>query len=402
MLKKYYSQYIQTEGGGRMKNFTNNSKDIINVVEEYNYDTQGEIYNMNFKRWRKNKQNPYAFNFEVNKKESVYIESKGFKAPNLEDAEAETLGKIARIIGIAMLIWISIDTVISQLGIQLFDYLGFNIFSTFFDAPLSGGSKEIVIALIITSFLKTIIPAIYLKKELRLPSDSRVMHTMIHPGDLVRSICLCLAVSTVVSLPNIYSDSTVQLFSYFSKLDADVSAWGQTEFVVYTIYDIIIMSIFSELLFRGAIFTALRQFGDRFAIGVTAVISGLLVQDFTEMPAVILISLVAGAGMVRSGSVYTAIFVQMIYKIYRLTLVIIETTLKRDVFLERNMFMLAVFVLSVVIIISMSLLRERIEYYSEYESEVPSYKRAFFLIKAYPLPVVAFICILAATLKAVF
>ncbi len=384
-----------------MKDFTNYSKDIINVVEEYNYDTQGEIYNMNFKRWRKNKQNPYAFNFEANKKESVYIESKGFKAPNLADAEAETLGKIARIIGIAMLIWISIDTVISQLIIQLFDYLGFNIYSTFFNAQLNGGRKEIVIALIATSFMKTIIPAIYLKKELRLPSDSRVMHTMIHPADLVRSLCICLAVSTVVSLPNIYSGSTVQLFSYFMKLDADVSVWGQTEFLVYTVYDIIILSIFSELLFRGAIFTALRQFGDWFAVIVTALMSGFLVQDFSEMPAVILISIVAGSGMVRSGSVYTAIFVQMVYKIYRLAIVIIETVLKRDVFLERNMFMLAVFALSVVTLISLYLMREKRECYSVYESEVPAYKRGFFLIKGYPLPVVVFICILAAVLKMV-
>ena len=385
-----------------MKDFTNYSKDIIDVVEEYNYDTQGEIYNMNFKRWRKNKQNPYAFNFEMNKKESVYIESKGFKAPNLADAEAETLGKIARIIGIAMLIWISIDTVISQLAIQLFDYLGFNIYSTFFDTPISGGRKEIVAALIATSFLKTIIPAIYLKKELRLPSDSRVMHTMIHPADLVRAICICLAISTVACLPNIYSGSTVQLYNYFMKLDADVSAWGQTEFLVYTVYDTIILSVFSELLFRGAVFTALRQFGDWFAIIVTAIISGLLVQDFSDMPVVILVSIVAGSGMVRSGSVYTAIFVQIVYKLYRLSIVIIETVSKRDIFFERNLFMLIIFVLSICLLISLCLLRKPRECYSQYDSEVPWYKRAFFIAKAYPLPVVAFICLLSAALKVVF
>ena len=131
------------EGGGRMQN-SSNIKEIVNVVEEYNYDTQSEKYNQEFKRWRKNKQNPYAFNFEMNRKESVYIESKGFKAPNMYDAEAETIGKIASIAGIAMIIWIFVDTLLSKLIIQIFDYIGFDIHSNFFSSSLYGGGKEIV------------------------------------------------------------------------------------------------------------------------------------------------------------------------------------------------------------------------------------------------------------------
>ena len=103
--------------------------------------------------------------------------------------------------------------------------------------------------------------------------------------------------------------------------------------MVYAIFDIVIISIMSELLFRGAIFSALRQFGDIFAIIITSCASALLVQDFRELPAALMISAVAAVGMLRTGSVLTAIFVQMIYKMYRLALVLLEADSPDNIFM---------------------------------------------------------------------
>ena len=43
---------------------------IINVVDQFDYSTQNDNYNAKFRAWRKNKENPYAFNFKLNRKES--------------------------------------------------------------------------------------------------------------------------------------------------------------------------------------------------------------------------------------------------------------------------------------------------------------------------------------------
>ena len=225
---------------------------------------------------------------------------------------------------------------------------------------------------------------------------------MNHPSELVRAISLTIVISTVSCLPNVYSNSTSQLYTYFMKLDADVAVWGQTEFLIYTVYDIILLSIFTEALFHGSIFAALRQFGDYFAIAVTSVLSGLIVQDFSEMPFVIVVSAIAGAGMLRSGSIYTAFFVRIVYKIYRLAIVIIETTVEADLYLERNAFMFFTLATSGVALFILHFLQEPREYYAEYKSEVSPSKRAFFLIKSYPLPVVVCICLLSAALKIIF
>ena len=376
-------------------------REIIDVVEEYDYDTQYEQYNRYYKNWRKNKQNPFAFNFEMNRRESVYIEGKGFKVPSLYDAESECLGKIMHIVGIAMLIWIFVDNIIAKAAIQVFEHLGFDIHGNFFNDTPFGGSREIVIALIATSFMKIFIPTVYMKKMLKMPKEVRFMNVLNRPNDMVRAIGMALSVGTVTSLPNIYTNTTTQIYTYFTKLDADTSAWGQSEFLIYTIYDIIILSVMTELLFHGPIFAALRQFGDVFAIGMTAFVAGLLCQDAAELPAAIMITLVAGAGMIRSGSIYTAFFVRIIYKMYRLAIAMIETDTSSGMYLDRNLFMLVVFLSGAGTVLLIRLMYGKRECYSKYYSEVPEYKRVIAAIKAYPFPVVACLCVLAIALKQV-
>ena len=47
---------------------------IISVVDQFDYSTQNQTYNENFIKWRKDKDNPYAFNFELDRRESVFVE----------------------------------------------------------------------------------------------------------------------------------------------------------------------------------------------------------------------------------------------------------------------------------------------------------------------------------------
>ncbi|MBP7185550.1 MAG: CPBP family intramembrane metalloprotease [Ruminococcus sp.] len=377
-------------------------RQLIDVVEEYDYDTQYEQYNRYYKNWRKNKQNPFAFNFEMNRKESVYIEGKGFKVPSLLDAESEVIGHIMHVVGIAMLMWIFIDNIIGKAAIQILDHFGIDIHANFLSDGVHGSPKEIVTFFIAVSFLKVLVPTIYMKKMFKVPKEVRFMNVMNHPSDLIRAIATSLAVSVITTLPNIYNGTNSQLYNYFTTLDTDISVWGQTEFVAYTIYDIIILSIITEMFFHSAVFAPLRQFGDFFAIGVTAVVAGLLAQDAAEVPAAILITIVAGSGMIRSGSIYTAFFVRIVYKMYRLAIVIIETDTSSNMYLDRNLFMLVLFSLAIGTVLFIRLMSGKRECYSKYYSEIPETKRIRAAVKAYPFPVVACLCILAIVLKQVF
>lgn len=385
-----------------MKTASNYERTIIDVVEEFDYSTQNESYNRKFRKWRKNKNNPYAFNFSTNKKERIFIDGKGFVSNSPAESEHETISRIFFIIGIAMLLWVTIDNIIGKMIIYFLDITGVNVHTTFFSTSCYGGSIEIVTALIVISLIKICMPAFYIHKKLKMPHKVEFMSTMNHPSELISAIGLSLAVCTVTNIPDAYSSSAREIYSYFKSIDTDISVWGQTEYVIYTIFDVVIVSVASEVLFRGAIFSALRQFGDAFAIIITAVMASLLTQDFQEMPTVFLISVIASIGMLKSGSIFTAFAVSTVYKMYQLSIVIIEMNTSENMFLIRNLIMTGIFIVGSFTAIFIYIFRNRKNkqhYFAEYHSDISTKDRLIFSFKSFPFSAVVFVCLIAATIK---
>ena len=62
-------------------------KGIINVIDEFDYSTQNDEYNEEFRSWRKRGDNIYAFKFEKNERESIYVDGRGFIDDSLEYVE---------------------------------------------------------------------------------------------------------------------------------------------------------------------------------------------------------------------------------------------------------------------------------------------------------------------------
>jgi hypothetical protein len=376
-------------------------KNIINVVEQFDYSTQDDGYNQSFIKWRKNKDNPYSFNFKMDRRESVFVDGKGFESKSLPTAERNCVIKIMNVAGIAMLMWVVIDNIISKAVISLFSFLGFDIHTSFFSTGFYGGDVEIVTSLILIGLMKVILPAWYVHWKLKMPLKAQYMTRLRHSSDMIATLCMSLAASAVTSLPNIYTNRTRQVFNYFREIDADATAWDQQQFIIYAIFDIVVVSVMSELFFRGAIFGALRQFGDLFAVVVTSMMSALLVQDVREFPAALLMSAIAAAGMLRSGSILTAVYVQIIFKLYRMALILLESTSVDSAFLKRNIFILAVFIFGVAGVSLLYMLGKKKNHHriASYKSEITMWQRLVIAFRSYPVPAVVGVCVMAALIK---
>lgn len=378
-------------------------KEVVNVVDEFDYSTQNETYNERFRSWRKNKNNPYGFRFRKNNRETVFIDGRGFVNNSREAMEQELMTRIFYVIGIAVLMWVVIENVLGKFGISALGVLGVNINTDFFSSVVYGGGAEIVAALIFVSLMKLLIPAYYIHKKLALPGRVEFMSRMNDPVELIGAIGLSLLVCSAVCLPEAYSSDTHEIYAYFSSLYADVAVWDQTEFIIYTLFDLAVVSVLMEMFFHGAMFAALRQFGDPFALLMTALTAALLTQDISEMPAVLLISLTAGYGMLRSGSLFTAIFVQIVYKMYLLALAILEVDTSDNMVLTRNLFMLAAAVTGAIclLIVILSKKRRGKLKLAIYRSETNSAQRFFTAVKTFPYSVVMGLCLLYAIVRAV-
>ena len=376
-------------------------KNIINVVEQFDYSTQDDSYNQSFIKWRKNNDNPYAFNFKMDRRESIFVDGKGFESKSLPTAERNCVIKIMNVAGIAMLMWVVIDNIISKAVISLFSFLGFDIHTSFFSTGFYGGDVEIVTSLILIGLMKVLLPAWYVHRKLKMPIKAQYITKLRHSSDMIATLCMSLAASAVTSLPNIYTNRTRQVFNYFREIDADATAWDQQQFIIYAVFDIVIVSVMSELFFRGAIFGALRQFGDLFAVVVTSMMSALLVQDVREFPAALLMSAIAAAGMLRSGSILTAIYVQIIFKLYRMALILLESTSGDNIFMKRSIFILAVFIIGVsgVGFIYMLLKKKDLHRIAAYKSEITMWQRLVIAFRSYPVPAVVGVCVMAALIK---
>ena len=386
-----------------MNKAAQHSNKIINVIDEFDYSTQNESYNEQFRKWRRKKENKFSFSFSSNKNESVFIDGKGFVSENAVSAEKEILSRIFCTVGNAMLIWLVTDTIILKFLIKFFSIIGINVHNNFFSTGIYGGSIEIVISIIIVSLIKMLVTMLYMHKQFRVPLKVEFMHTMNHPSGLVTAISLVLVVCTVINIPSAFSVETKEIYSFFRNIDADVSVWGQAEFLVYTIFDIIVISILSGMIFCGAMFAVCRQFGDLFAIITTSLTAALLTHNFNDMAAVFLISAIGSYGMLRSGSIFTPIAVNVVYKMYILALTVIEVDPSVNMSITKGMFMAAVFIAGTAgTIICFLHNRKKDIKLAVYESEFSLGKRIVFSVKVFPYIAVGLICIVYALAGAVF
>lgn len=378
-------------------------EDIIDVIDEFDYSTQNEAYNEKFRKWRKKRDNPFAFCFAENKKESVYVDGRGFIAYSAVDAEKKVLADIFYYIGLASLIWIVLDNVVGKLVISVFDLCGINIHNNYFSSVIYGGNREIVITIIIVTLLKVIIPLLFLHFKFRLPAKVEFMGSMNNPMALMGAISMALIICTATSVHVAYTSESKEIYEFFKNIQTDVSVWGTQEFIVYTIFDIIIISIISEIFFRGAVFAVLRQFGDVFAIVVTSVMTMLFSQDLQTMPAVLLIALVASYGMLASGTIFTSIAVVIVYKMYELALTIIEIDPSDKMPLTRNMFMIIMLIAggAGLLIYWIYMIKTKKHILSFYKSELTDGVRFLYSIRIFPFSAVILLCIASAVVKAV-
>ncbi|MBQ6945072.1 MAG: hypothetical protein IJN43_12210 [Ruminococcus sp.] len=378
-------------------NSNETTKNIIDVIEEFDYSTQNEKYNESFRDWRKRKNNRYSFNFKKDQRERVYVDGRGFIEKSCKNAEKKTLANIFHTLGYASLILIVFEDVISKLLIYSLELLGVNIQTSFMTRTISGGCTEVAAVIILINTLKIILPVIYLQIKFKMPKKLAYMSSMNNPVALIGSISAAFILSVVISLPTAFSSETREVISFFDSAATELSIWDQQEFVLYTFFDMLIIPIISQFLFCGAAFTVLRQFGDIFAIFITSLSAAVLTQDLRSMPAVFIITFIGCCGMLASGSIFTPIAVNIIFRMYQTTIVLIETDSSENMPIIRNLFMAAVVVAGAVGLIYFQLHTKKHPLkLARYNGEMSFFQLNYQALKIFPFSTVAMLCVLCA------
>ncbi len=377
--------------------------DNVDVIEDFDCSTQSEAYNVKFKEWRRKKENPFAFRFKANKRETVFNDSRGFETPSQAAEEKRVINRLMFILGISMLFMVTADNIIGRASAAALGLLGFDIHATVFSTMMYGEASSVVSVVILVSLIRGIVPIIYSGTKLRLPLRIGYMSRVQSSVEIINAIALTLIACTIVCLPTAYSGSAKEIYEFFKGSNTEVTLWGQKEFVSYAMFSILVFPLLDVLFLNGPLFTALRQFGDPFAIIITMTSACLLTRDFKEMPAALLISLIASVTMLRSGTIMTAVIVHVVYKMYTFALIMLEGSTSANMLLMRNMFMISALVAGALVSGTIYFVRKKksknSHYIAMYHSDTNPVKRLGIAAKSFPYTAVALLCIAEAAIK---
>ena len=85
--------------------------------------------------------------------------------------------------------------------------------------------------------------------------------------------------------------------------------------MVYLVFELLTVSICKELFLHGEVLHVLRQFGDWYAIILTAILAVCVSHSWTTILMELTFSIVSGIAVLRSGSLIPSIFCRMLYHV---------------------------------------------------------------------------------------
>ncbi|MBC8585347.1 CPBP family intramembrane glutamic endopeptidase [Youxingia wuxianensis] len=134
-----------------------------------------------------------------------------------------------------------------------------------------------------------------------------------HDPPKVKILLSCTGVTLGASVVGMLTAMVAAVFfSLFGLFPMEVPFYLPPEpsaAVLYILNSTLVPAVIEEAAYRGIVLGSLRQFGDRFAIVVSALLFGLLHRNMTQFPNAFLLGILLGYFMVKTNSIWTSMFI---------------------------------------------------------------------------------------------
>lgn len=281
-----------------------------NDDDRLNWRYQDKAYNEMFKAWRRQRRDSVGFYYVSKPNELTYLDGYGFVTDYPEAAERNALRKVMNVIGVTMMLLGVIDLLYKYAVPNLLAAFGADIYFDKYTKTFYGNEWLILAIDAFFNVIKRLIPLLYVYKKMQMPIKvmiptritNRTLFKYAVPVMLFAAGC-CTAASGVYE--RILRFVGIEKDKLFDMPDS------KAVLVFYLILHIVLIPIISEIHTRGALLQLLRQFGDGFAIVITALLTSLITYNLSTFCYVFVSSLVIGYFTVRTGSVITAILMRI-------------------------------------------------------------------------------------------
>lgn len=289
--------------------FFDEENSIIDVAASAYYKNQNKGYNEAYKKWRRRKDNPYAFNFVDNTREHTYKDGVGFIRHQPGAVERSALYRNMNLLGLVLIFTLAWSAFGPYLLVNIAALFGSDVTCD----PLNGlcGATELyeLISTSIIGIIGTVVPLFCLKRFLKMPKNVlfplEVMQRDMHRSAIPFAAMTCALLNYLM-----------RFFNYFLGL-LNIEGGYPYFFVPEDfalvlpafLMQVVLMPVLYELLIHGAILQGLRQFGDGFALLISSAVFSLLFFNWTTFFYSLILALLAGYFVLRTGSLFTGIFI---------------------------------------------------------------------------------------------
>lgn len=283
--------------------------------DQLNWRYQDKSYNELFKKWRKQSKDSHGFYYVDKSNEFTYRDGYGFVKDYPEAAESNALSHVYGIVGVTMLLIAAVDIIRLYISPLLFRSLGVDVYYDYFTGEFYGNELLITVMYLFFELFKRFLPMMYCYKKLKMPLKVMIPTKIINRplfrsaipiSLLVSGVCIALTAIYNVILGNAGLDS-------MQGIHLPKNPWA---FAIAIIINVAVIPAASEIYTRGTIMQLLRQFGDGFAIAVTAALTAMVAYDIKQFCYVFVTSVVIGYFTLRSGSVITAVVMRIVSKAF--------------------------------------------------------------------------------------
>lgn len=290
--------------------------EILDVVEQFTVPNQTEAYNADYKAWRRNASNAYAFAFKKHSKESTFSDNKAILKESPSRAEQLVLTKMGKLYGSVLILYLFLENVLERAILLKLDQHRFHIDQLFLGASIFQDARAVFIARGCASLAKYVIPALAFFLILRMPPKVSYPLKMVQKQQFLLGFSLVMLLST--GLSKLFVSSSLELEKY--RLISDSKVDEDSMMYAYLGFTVIVLPILSEFLIHGPAFQALRQFGDGFALWSTALVTAVMRHNVVDAFRILVISITISYFVLQTGSFLTAVVLRVLHESFMFVL----------------------------------------------------------------------------------
>lgn len=290
------------------------SRNLASKPPQVKYKNQDKDYNDAYRKWQSESRIFLGHADPDNPNEIIYKDGVGIIAEDRTAAERRSLVYVHSVIMWAVVFYLVIELCFTSVLPPVLGMLGSPVGTDSITGLMYGNDVMVIILMYIGETVKRLIPFMMVKKALNMPINIALPMKIYDReafGLAVPAALMCFPLLSAFSGLFVKLLSIVGILPY-NNIVPHMNTQAGTAAAIFI--SVIYIPIISELLMRGMILHSLRQFGDAYAILISAIISTLCAHNLTQMCYVFISAVIIGHFALRTGSMVTAVIMRVIFK----------------------------------------------------------------------------------------